>query len=48
MNKFFRKLPLQAKLVLIGLIPFIFLLILTIQVYNEKTEKLKLFENYKS
>lgn len=48
MNKFFRKLPLEAKLILIGLIPFCFLVGLTIQVYNEKTEKLRLFDNYKS
>ncbi len=32
---------------LIGLIPFCFLVYLTIQVYNDKTEKLKLFDNYK-
>jgi signal transduction histidine kinase len=48
MNKFFRKLPLQAKLMLIGLIPFCFLVMLTLQIYNEKTEKLKLFDNYKN
>ena len=47
MNKFFRKLPLQAKLLLIGLIPFGFLFYLTIRVYNEKTEKLNIFENYR-
>jgi len=48
MNKFFRKLPLQAKLMLIGLIPFCFLVFLTLQVYHRKTEKLALFDNYKS
>lgn len=47
MNKFFRTLPLQAKLMLIGIIPFFFLLYLTIQVYDEKSEKLALFEDYK-
>jgi len=48
MITFFRKLPLPAKLMLIGLIPFCFLVFLTVQVYNEKTEKLKLFDNYKA
>lgn len=48
MNRFFLRMPLEAKLVLIGLIPFCFLLFLTIQVYNEKTQKLVLLDNYKS
>jgi len=48
MNKFFRRLPLLAKLMLIGLIPFTFLVFVTIQLYNEKTEKLKLFDNYRT
>src|SRR5215210_2427983 len=48
MNKFFRRLPLLAKLMLIGFIPFCFLLYLTVQVYNDKTDKLKLFDNYKT
>src|SRR5688572_12052658 len=48
MNKFFRKLPLLAKLMLIGFIPFCFLVYLTIQVYNDQTEKLQLFDNYKN
>jgi signal transduction histidine kinase len=47
MNKFFRRLPLQAKLLLIGLIPFGFLFYLTVRVYNEKTEKLAIFEDYR-
>jgi signal transduction histidine kinase len=47
MNKFFRKLPLQAKLLLIGLIPFGFLFYLTICVYDEKTERLAIFEDYR-
>jgi signal transduction histidine kinase len=48
MNRFFRMLPLQAKLMLIGMIPFCFLLYLTTQVYKEKTEKLAIFNNYKT
>src|SRR5215203_878562 len=47
MNKFFRRLPLLAKLMLIGLIPICFLVFLTVQVYNEKTQKLQLFDSYK-
>src|SRR5688572_25438910 len=48
MNKFFRRLPLLAKLMLIGLIPFTFLVFVTIQLYNEKTAKLKLFDDYRT
>ena len=47
MNKFFRRLPLQAKLMLIGMMPFLFLVFLTSQLYYEKTEKLHMFDNYK-
>lgn len=47
MNKFFRKLPLQAKMLLIGLIPFGFLFYLALRVYHERTEKLAIFENYR-
>ena len=47
MNKLLRKLPLQAKLLLIGLIPFGFLVYLTIEVYRDETEKLRLLSNYK-
>jgi signal transduction histidine kinase len=46
MNTFFRKLPLLAKLMLIGFIPICFLVYLTMQLYKEKTVKLHLFENY--
>jgi signal transduction histidine kinase len=38
----------MAKLMLIGLIPFCFLVYLALQVYNDKTEKLQLFDNYKT
>ena len=47
MYTFFRKLPLQIKLMLIGIIPFCFILYLTVILYREKTEKLKLFDHYK-
>lgn len=46
MNRFFRKLPLAVKLILIGLVPLIFLIYLTIQVYHEKNDKLKIIDNY--
>ena len=48
MNKFFRRLPLPAKLMLVALIPFLFLVFLTVVVYKEKTQKLELFKNYKT
>jgi len=48
MNKLLRKLPLQAKLLLIGLIPFGFLVYLTLEVYRDETEKLQLLNNYKA
>jgi signal transduction histidine kinase len=48
MSRFLRKLPLHIKLTLISLIPFCFLVYLTIEVYNGKTEKLELFHNYKA
>lgn len=47
-NHFIRRLPLLAKLSLIGLIPLCFLVYLTLQVYREKTAKLALFDDYKS
>ncbi|MEO6671195.1 MAG: ATP-binding protein [Ferruginibacter sp.] len=48
MNHFMKKLPLKIKLLVIGIIPFFFLVYLTIQVYQDKTQKLKLFDNYKT
>lgn len=47
MNRFFRRLPLLAKLLLIGFIPLCFLVYLALQVHYEKTAKLRLFEQYK-
>ena len=38
MNRFFRKLPLSIKLMLIGLIPLVFLVYLSGQLYNEKEQ----------
>ncbi|MEO6491188.1 MAG: ATP-binding protein [Ferruginibacter sp.] len=47
MNNFFKRLPLRAKLMLIGLIPFCFFAYLTQQVYKEKTQRLQLYNNYR-
>ncbi len=38
--------PLLGKMMLIGIIPFIFLLYFTVEIYRAKTDKLQLFENY--
>jgi len=46
MNKLFKRLPLAIKLFLIGLIPLVFLIYLTFQVYKEKNARLKLLEGY--
>ncbi|TKK72040.1 hypothetical protein FC093_03245 [Ilyomonas limi] len=46
MNSFFRKLPLAGKLVLISVVPLIFLIYLSIQVYYEEVVKLSLFDSY--
>jgi signal transduction histidine kinase len=46
MNSFFRKLPLSIKLMLIGLIPVLFLIYLSGQLYNEKKQKVKLIADY--
>ncbi len=46
MNSFFRKLPLSIKLMLIGLIPVLFLMYLSDQLYNEKRQTVKLIADY--
>ena len=46
MNRFFRNLPFAGKLLIIGFIPFIFLIYLLIQVYHEKSEKLTILNHY--
>lgn len=46
MNSFFRKLPLSIKLMLIGLIPVLFLIYVSGQLYNEKKQKVKLIADY--
>ncbi|MEP6595054.1 MAG: ATP-binding protein [Ginsengibacter sp.] len=46
MIPFFRRLPLQVKLVLIGIVPLIFLTYLSFQLYKEKAQKVKLIGDY--
>ena len=46
MNSFFRKLPLSIKLMLTGLIPVIFLIYLSAQLYHEKKQTVKLIGDY--
>ncbi|MES1215916.1 MAG: ATP-binding protein [Bacteroidota bacterium] len=46
MNHFFRKLSLPAKLMLIGLVPFVFLTYLSFRLYLEKNQKVKLLGSY--
>ncbi len=46
MNSFFRKLPLPVKLILIGIIPIAFIIYLSIQLYIEKSQQVKLIGDY--
>jgi signal transduction histidine kinase len=46
MIQFLRKLPLQGKLMLIGIVPVIFLIYLSFELYIEKTQRVKLIGDY--
>jgi signal transduction histidine kinase len=46
MDTFFRKLPLPVKLILVGIIPIIFIIFLSIQLYTEKSQEVKLIGDY--
>ena len=46
MNRFFRTLPLPAKLTLIGIIPIAFIIYLSISLYIEKSHRVKLIGDY--
>ncbi|HEY2720917.1 MAG TPA: ATP-binding protein [Chitinophagaceae bacterium] len=46
MNRFFRSLPLTAKLLLLTLFPIALIVYLSIDIYNEKSKKVTLFEGY--
>ena len=44
MNQLFRKLPLSFKLILTGVIPLVFIIYLTLQVYEEKNKNITVIE----
>lgn len=46
MKHFFRRLPLPYKLLLIGLVPLLLLVYMTVQLYKEKTRELELLHSY--
>lgn len=46
MNSFFRKLPLSIKLMLIGIIPVLFLIYLSGQLYSDKRQRVNLIADY--
>jgi signal transduction histidine kinase len=46
MNYFFRKLPLSIKLMLVGVIPILFFIYLSEQLYNEKKQRVKIISDY--
>ncbi len=46
MKLFFRKSPLSIKLMLIGIIPVLFLIYLSYELYREKTQKIRLIGDY--
>ena len=46
MNLFFRRIPLPAKLMLVGFIPLAFLVYLSAQLYAERAQKVNLLKSY--
>lgn len=46
MRRIFRRLPLQVKLLLIGLVPLVFLAYMSLRVYTEKKEKIEILRSY--
>ena len=46
MNGFFRRLPLPVKLMLIGLVPFLFLVYLAITIYNERSYTIRVLSDF--
>jgi signal transduction histidine kinase/DNA-binding response OmpR family regulator len=48
MNSFFRRLPLYAKLMLVGLLPLTLLVYFALQIYHEKSDKIAILQNYLS
>jgi signal transduction histidine kinase/DNA-binding response OmpR family regulator len=47
MKGFFKRLPLPAKLVLLGAIPLLFLMVVVLQYNNEKREKIAMLDGYR-
>ena len=47
MNIFFRRVPLPVKLMMMGLIPFLVLVYISLQLYNSKNLGVKLIQDYK-
>jgi PAS domain S-box-containing protein len=46
MKRFFERIPLPVKLILIGSIPLVFVVYLTVQLYAEKSQKVDLLSTY--
>src|ERR1043165_273711 len=46
MNKLLRTIPFPVKLMLIGIIPLVFALYLSVDLHKEKTEKIKVLEGF--
>jgi signal transduction histidine kinase len=46
LNSFFRKLPLPVKLILTGIIPIAFIIYLSVQLFIEKSQEVKLIGDY--
>ncbi len=44
MNKLFKKVPFPIKLLIIGLLPLIFLLVVSIQLHKQRSEKIAVIE----
>ncbi|HEV7332808.1 MAG TPA: response regulator [Flavisolibacter sp.] len=47
MKGFFKRLTLPAKLVLLGAIPLLFLMVVVLQYYNEKNQKIDMLDGYR-
>lgn len=48
MNKIFRRLTLPVKLMLVAIIPLLFLVFITLQLYKEKNQKLSILNGYRN
>lgn len=46
MNQFFKRLSLPVKLMLIGVVPLIFFIYVSVQLYNERSQKVRLLSSY--